>query len=49
MLSKLSSQIINQGFRFAVRASSTAAQQKLVVERKPEVKYHKVQSNTNFK
>lgn len=48
MLSKLSSQIINQGFRFAVRASSTAAQQKLVVERKPEVKYHKLFINNEF-
>ena len=41
MLSKiLSKQVIHQGFRLTTRAASTKS--KLVVERKPEIKYQKV-------
>ena len=41
MLSKLlSKQVINSGLRLTARAASTKP--KLVVERKPEVKYQKV-------
>ncbi len=43
MLSKLvSKQVINHGLRLATRTASSSAQQKPVVQRKPEVKYQKV-------
>jgi hypothetical protein len=43
MLSKLvSKQVINHGLRLTTRAASAAAQHKPKVERKPEVKCHKV-------
>jgi hypothetical protein len=43
MLSKLvSRQLINHGFRLTTRAASASAQKKLVIQRKPEVKYQKV-------
>ncbi len=43
MLSKLvSRQVINHGLRLTIRTASASAQQKLVVERNPQVKYQKV-------
>lgn len=45
MLSKLvSRQVLNHGLRLVTRASSAAAQQKVVGDRKPDVKYRKVSS-----
>ncbi|CAF5080033.1 unnamed protein product, partial [Rotaria sp. Silwood1] len=49
MLSKLlCRQVLNHGFRLTTRASSASAQQKPVVERKPDVKYHKLFINNEF-
>ncbi len=43
MFSKLvTRQVFNHGFRLTKRAASVAAQQKLVVNRNPEVKHQKV-------
>ncbi len=43
MLSKLvTRQVFNHGFHLTKRAASTAAQQQLVINRNPEVKYQKV-------
>jgi hypothetical protein len=43
MLSKLvSRQVINHGLRLTTRAASAAAQQKPVIERKPQIKHQKV-------
>jgi hypothetical protein len=43
MLSKLvNRQILNHGLRLTKRTASVAAQQKLVVNRNPDVKYQKV-------
>lgn len=51
MLSKLTSrQLLNHGLRLTTRASSTA-QQKVVPNRKPAIKNHKVslsKTNINF-
>ncbi|CAF2364132.1 unnamed protein product [Rotaria sp. Silwood2] len=49
MFSKLlCRQVLNQGFRLTTRASSASAQQKPVVERRPDVKYHKLFINNEF-
>jgi hypothetical protein len=43
MFSKLvTRQTLNNGFRLTKRAASAATQQKIVGDRKPEVKYQKV-------
>ncbi len=47
MLSKLvSRQVINHGLRLTSRAASASAQQKVVIERKPQVKHQKVSQSS---
>ncbi|CAF3608700.1 unnamed protein product [Adineta steineri] len=49
MLSKLvSKQIINHGLRLTTRAASASAQPKLVIDRKPQVKFQKLFINNQF-
>lgn len=49
MLSKLvSRQLLNHGLRLTTRAASATAQQKPVIDRKPDVKYQKLFINNEF-